>query len=41
MAFVKMHCVGWVIVLAAWITYIEKEHPNRMYDVERDEEVVH
>jgi hypothetical protein len=24
--------IGWVIVLAVWITYIEVEHPNRVYE---------
>jgi hypothetical protein len=26
--------IGWVIVLAVWMAYIEVEHPNRMDELE-------
>ena len=25
--------IGWVIVLAVWMAYIEIEHPDRMYKI--------
>ncbi len=28
--------IGWVIVLAVWMTYIEVEHPNRMHAIETE-----
>lgn len=28
--------IGWVIVLAVWMTYIEVEHPNRMDELEAE-----
>jgi hypothetical protein len=28
--------IGWVIVLALWMTYIEVEHPNRMHEIEAE-----
>jgi len=28
--------IGWVIVLAAWMVYVEIEMPNRVYECEFD-----
>lgn len=28
--------IGWVIVLAVWMAYIEVEHPNRMYELKAE-----
>lgn len=28
--------IGWVIVLAVWMAYIEVEHPNRMDELEAE-----